>query len=122
MDYIEKLFKQHPFIYYIHGKYYALGVNTCAECDKRSVLLKDRYRAYEEGLKNDLEDATAWEIFRKLSFEATYFKETDKTLSMKEKIAELNFSEEDKCELSNQIKRYVDYWKKYNLSQFYSER
>lgn len=122
MDYIEKLFKQHPFIYYIHGKYYALGVNTCAECDKRSVLLKDRYRAYEEGLKNDLEDAAAWEIFRKLSFEATYFKETDKTLSMKEKIAELNFSEEDKCELSNQIKRYVDYWKKYNLSQFYSER
>lgn len=26
MDYIDKLFKQHPFIYYIGGKYYAFGV------------------------------------------------------------------------------------------------
>jgi hypothetical protein len=122
MDYIDKLFKQHPFIYYIHGKYYAFGVNTCAECDKRSVLLEDRYREYEDGTKRNLEESTAWEIFHKLSVEATYFKETDESLRVKEKFAELNFSEEDKRELSNQVKRYVDYWGKYNLSQFYNER
>lgn len=71
MDYIDKLFKQHPFIYYIGGKYYAFGVNTCTECNGKSVLLESRYKKFEESLKDDLSDEEAWRIFHKLSCEAS---------------------------------------------------
>lgn len=46
MNFVEKLFKQYPFIYYIGGTYYAMGSYVCAECDARSVTLECRYREF----------------------------------------------------------------------------
>lgn len=71
MDYINKLFGQYPFIYYINGKYYAFGTNVCTECNGKSLLLESKYKAFEESIKNDVTDEEAWIIFHKLSSEAS---------------------------------------------------
>ncbi|MEE0140472.1 MAG: hypothetical protein U0I41_01955 [Coprococcus sp.] len=114
MDYIDKLFNQHPFIYYIKGKYYAFGVNVCAECGGNSVFLESRYKAYEESIKNDVTDKEAWKIFCKLSLEASGA-ETKSIVHTKEEFAKLNFSEDDIKELAKQIERYRNYWREHHL-------
>ncbi len=114
MDYINKLFGQHPFIYYINGKYYAFGVNVCTECDGRSGFLESRYKAFEESVKNDITDEEAWKIFHKLSSEASGAK-TKSIVHAKEEFAKLNFSEDDIKELTKQIERYRSYWEEHNL-------
>lgn len=70
MDYIEKLFKQYPFIYFIGGKYYAFGSYVCSECDMRSVTLESRYKEFEDSIKEELTQKEAWKIFHKLIFKA----------------------------------------------------
>lgn len=114
MDYIDKLFKQHPFIYRINEKYYAFGVNVCVECNGRSQLLESRYKNFEESLKNDVTDEEAWRIFHKLSGEASGA-ETKSNVHAKEEFAKLNFSEDDIKELTKQIERYRSYWLEHNL-------
>lgn len=116
MDYIDKLFKQHPFIYYIGGKYYAFGVNTCTECNGKSVLLESRYKKFEESLKDDLSDEEAWRIFHKLSCEASSTEERTCVME-KEEFTKFSFGEEDMKELKKQIERYINYWQKHNLNQ-----
>lgn len=116
MDYIDKLFKQHPFIYYIGGKYYAFGVNTCTECNGKSVLLESRYKKFEESLKDDLSDEEAWRIFHKLSCEASSAEERTCVME-KEEFAKFSFGEEDMKELKKQIEIYINYWQKHNLNQ-----
>ena len=116
MDYIDKLFKQHPFIYFINGKYYAFGVNVCAECDGKSVLLESRYKDFEESLKSDVTDKEAWRIFHKLSCEASGAEDRS-YVNTKDEFAKLNFSEDNMKELTKQIERYVNYWKEHHLSQ-----
>lgn len=114
MDYIDKLFKQHPFIYRINEKYYAFGVNVCVECDGRSGLLESRYKNFEESLKNDVTDEEAWRIFHKLSSEASGA-ETKSNVHVKEEFAKFNFSEDDIKELTKQIERYRSYWLEHHL-------
>lgn len=114
MDYIDKLFKQHPFIYRINEKYYAFGVNVCVECDGRSALLESRYKNFEESLKNDVTDEEAWGIFHKLSSEARHA-ETKSIVYAKEEFARFNFSEEDIKELTKQIERFRNYWLEHHL-------
>ena len=36
MDYINKLFGQYPFIYYINGKYYAFGTDVCTNATEEA--------------------------------------------------------------------------------------
>lgn len=114
MDYIDKLFKQHPFIYHINGKYYAFGVNTCVECDGRSGLLESRYKNFEESLKINVTDEEAWRIFHKLSCEASRA-ETKNIVHAKEEFIKLDFSEDDIKELAKQIERYRSYWLEHHL-------
>lgn len=116
MDYIDELFKQYPFIYYIDGKYYAFGVNTCAECDGRSKLLESRYRHFEESFENDVTDQEAWRIFNKLSCEASGADRRD-LVREKEEFARFNFGEDAMKDLKKQIDRYRNYWKEHRLSQ-----
>ena len=119
MDYIEKLFKKHPFIYYIKGKYYAFGTLTCAECDGKSLLLEHRYKDFEENLKSDLTDVEAWEIFHKLSFEASIYRKKDgECVKIKEEFLKFGFDEDDIEELKSQMERCVEFFKKYELNQF----
>lgn len=114
MDYINKLFGQYPFIYYINGKYYAFGVNVCVECDDNSAFLESRYKAFEESVKNDITDEEAWRIFHKLSCEASGA-ETKSFVHTNEEFAKFNFSEDDLKELTKQIERYRKYWLEHHL-------
>lgn len=114
MDYINELFGQHPFIYYINGKYYAFGTNVCTECNGKSLLLESRYKAYEESFKSKVTNEDALTIFRKLSLEASGA-ETKSIVHAKEEFTKLNFSEDDIKELEKQIERYRNYWLEHHL-------
>lgn len=121
MDYIDKLFGQHPFIYYINGKYYAFGFGVCVECDGNSALLERRYKDFEDSLDMKLDDKEAWEIFHKLSAEASFAgKKSEECIRTKEEFGKMDFSEEDKTNLKKQINRYRKYWEERHLSQFFN--
>ena len=120
MDYLEKLFKQHPFIYFIGGKYYAFGTNACYECDNSSMLLDSRYKKFEESVNQELTQKEAWDIFHKIIFEADCVRKNKGFCSEPRKeILSFCFEENDMCELKRQVQRYIDYYKKYSLFEFY---
>ena len=110
MNYIEKLFKQHPFIYFIDGCYYAFGSGTCIKLDDSSILLKPRYDAYIASQNEDLKQYDAWCIFHKLMAEASAAqnKEGYKGNGML-LFDKIEFTKDQIEELSNQVKQYVDY-------------
>lgn len=119
MDYIEKLFKQHPFIYCINEKYYAFGTGVCSECDIGSVLLNSRYRRFEESIGKNLTTEEAWKVFYKLIFEAECVKDKKGIcFDAKKEISKFHFSEAEMQELKLQVERYIDYWKKYSFNNF----
>ncbi len=120
MDFIEKLFKQHPFIYRIGGKYYALGSYVCAECDMRSVTLESRYKEYEDSINENLSTQEAWKIFHRLMFRAENVRdETGYCSEPQKEILKFQFTNEEMSELKSQVERYVTYWKKYSFSAFF---
>ena len=119
MDYIEKLFKQYPFIYRIGGKYYAFGTGVCVECDCDSVLLENKYSDYESSIHKDLTVEDAWRIFHKLIFEADYMKDKNAyCTSTKEEFYNFHFSDDEMNELKMQIDRYIKYWEKYSFNTY----
>lgn len=119
MDYIEKLFKQHPFIYCISGRYYALGSYICAECDMKSITLESRYRRYEESINEELTSLEAWKIFHRLIFKAeTLRDEIGFCVDPQNEILKFHFSDDEMKELEMQIDRYLDYWHKYSLKDY----
>ena len=116
MDYIEKLFNQHPFIYLIGGKYYAFGSYVCAECDMRSVTLESRYREYEESISKNLTKEEAWKIFHRLIFKAECVRDENGYCdNPKKEILKFQFNDEEMNELKFQVERYITYWRKYSF-------
>lgn len=118
MNYIDKLFKQYPFIYCIGGEYYAFGTITCAKCGTSSVLLEKRYRAYEESINQDMENKEAWTIFHALMAEAQRVKIIKgECIKPQEEILKFNFNEEQMEELKSQMKRYTKYISDHQLAE-----
>lgn len=118
MDYIERLFKLHPFIYFINGKYYVFGAYVCTECDMKSVLLERKYKTYEDSLDEKLTKEEAWKIFHAVMFEAEREQENNgycTEAEAKKKFSKLKFSNAEMDELKAQIERYFMYWNKYSL-------
>jgi len=121
MDYIEKLFKQHPFIYHIGDKYYAFGNGVCAECDMHSVLLEGRYKTFELNVDNEeLTQKEAWELFHKLVFEAECVRgDAEFCSNPKDEISKFNFDEKQQDELKRQIERYIAFYRKHSLVDYF---
>ena len=119
MNYIEKLFKQYPFIYHIGERYYAFGSGVCTECGTSSLSLERSYKTFEENLNLNLTQKEAWNVFHKLVFEAENVREKcgfcDKPQT---EILKFSFDEKEMNELKSQIERYIDYWQKYSLKDF----
>lgn len=119
MDYIEKLFKQHPFIYFIGGKYYAFGSYVCSECDMRSVTLESRYRDYEDSINENLSTEEAWKIFHRLIFKAECVRDENGYCNEPQReISKFKFNSEEMEELKKQVERYIVYWQKYSFNTF----
>ncbi|MBR5598106.1 MAG: hypothetical protein IKW30_11970 [Lachnospiraceae bacterium] len=119
MNYIEKLFKQYPFIYFINGEYYALGTGVCAKVNLGSITLKARYERYISALNERITDQEAWKIFHKLIMEADFVKEKEKMYGCERDVfKELNFTETELSELEVQVQQYIEFWKKYNIKNF----
>lgn len=119
MDFIETLFKQPPFIYYISGRYYALGSYVCSECDMRSITLEGRYKEYEESVDENLSTQEAWRIFHRLIFKAECVRdEVGYCNAPQKELLKFRFNEEEMNDLKSQVERYVAYWQKYSFSTF----
>lgn len=119
MNYIEKVFKQYPFIYFIGGRYYAFGTGVCSECDTDSILLEKRYIDFEDSIGQDLTTEDAWGIFHKLIVEAEYMKDKNEICVYPEKeLLKFHFGENEMNELNEQVERYIDYWKKYKFDKY----
>ena len=119
MNYINKLFAQHPFIYHIGEKYYAFGNYTCYECDMRSVTLKSRYEEYRQSINEEISDREAWKIFHRLVFNAECVRNEKGYCSRpQEEIEKFEFNDKEMQELNKQIDDYISYYKKHSLSSF----
>ena len=119
MDYIEKLFKQFPFVYRINEEYYAFGTGICAKLDESSVLLKSRFNRYIASLTVDILDSEAWEIFRKVMSEANWKKDNlGYQGNEKKEFDKLGFNDLEIKELESQIQSYIDFYKKHNLKEY----
>ena len=66
MDYMNKLFKQHPFIYKISGKYYAFGNRVCSECTLNTPTLDLRFDRYCDACVENVTQGEARDIFAKV--------------------------------------------------------
>lgn len=123
MDYIEKLFKQFPFIYRINEEYYAFGTGVCAKLDQSSVLLKSRFNRYIDSLADDILDSEAWAVFRALMCEADCKKDNiGYQDNEKKQFYKLGFNDSDIHELELQIQLYIDFYKKHNLKEYMVNR
>jgi hypothetical protein len=118
MNYIEKLFKQHPFIYKIDGKYYAFGNNVCSECDYRSASLETKYNTYVQNSDKELESLEAWKIFHGVMFEAQIIRDKNMTYDCLEEFARIGLNEQNIKELEQQIDRYIYFFRRNNLVQY----
>lgn len=76
MNYVDKLFKQHPFVYCINNRYYAFGFGVCSKLDDNNSFLRNKYSLYIDSLKEEITDFEAWKIFLKVMNEANLKKRT----------------------------------------------
>ena len=109
MDYLDKLFSQHVFIYKISGKYYAFGIRVCAECKMNIPALELRYNRYCKAFNESVSQHEANDIFKKLKFIAEF---------VRDKAGECEKPKEEMKELKNQVEKYAEFWKKYKLHEF----
>lgn len=116
---IEKLFKKYPLIYYIRGRYYALGTGVCAECNASSCSLEYHYKHYIDNYKLDLTQQQAWKIWHGVVGEAELVRdEQGICLKPEEEIVKMEFSSQEIQELENQMEAYTSFWKKYKLQNY----
>ena len=119
MDYIEKLFKQFPFVYRINDEYYAFGTGMCVKLDNSSVLLKSRFNRYITSLTEDIPDSEAWNVFHALMSEANWVKDNlGYQGNEKKKFDKLSFNDSEINDLELQIQLYIDFYKKHNLKRY----
>ena len=123
-DYIEKLFKQYPFIYKIGDRFFAFGTGVCSECLKQDREgLKYRYKRYCDNVDVEMDRETAWKIFRKLNaIGEIIIQEEGPCYNPEEKIKEFNFNEEEMAELEAQIEQYVKNWVNHGLADWATGR
>ena len=130
---IEKVFKQHPFIYKIGMDFYVLGVGVCRKINSASDLTKRKYKSFWEAVDKGLTQKEAWSIIKGILFDAKTImekedgidiedgKEIDRTYEkLRKKLLGFNWNEKEKQELEIQVKKYNDFWIKHHISDMYS--
>ncbi len=119
MDYMNKLFKQHPFIYKISGKYYAFGNRVCAECTLNMPTLDLRFDRYCDACVENVTQGEARDIFAKVKSAAELVRDRVGACEKPEiEIEKFGFTDSEIKELEHQIDRYIDFWRNYKLNDF----
>lgn len=131
--FIEKVFKQHPFVYKIGGNYYIFGTGVCRKCEDDIDALKREYDLFEENVEVELTRQEASRIFKKvigiaeirMDAEDKKDKERGKKIprifrDLFETLMSFGFNEGEMTELEKQIERYVAFWQKYDLEDYIS--
>ena len=119
MNYIEKLFKQYPFLYCINNQYYIFGTGICKKVEDKDYFdSKKIYKYFKENLNEDLDQREAFLIFRKVVYFAEKRRLEDDYKGLDIKFEKLNFNDEEIKVLENHCKQYVDFFRKYNLNDY----
>ena len=118
-DYIDKLFKQYPFIYLIDDEYYAFGSGVCCKVPDGFSSLPYRYKEYIRCGSNNCERLQAWKAFHSLMNIASTIKdEKGFEFRPEDTFRTFSFNELSLCELVKQIESYKQYFQKYALMDY----
>ena len=120
---LEKLFKIHPFVFYIGGEYFVFGSGVCMECNNKSeyhVTLPLKYQKYIEAIDDDsVTNSQAWEIFYKLNNVANKVKDDAEHTNLKEQFEKYSFDEDELKEIQQQLEQFVCFFNKHDLGDHY---
>ena len=118
MNYLEKLSKQHEFIYFVGGKYYVFGYRACIECDYDKNNIDYIYKQYCENVDKELPEDFAWKLFYRLNSRALdIYEKKGRCNNVEEEIKKYEFSESEIKELYDQMDNYLKFFIKYGLGQ-----
>lgn len=119
---LEKLFKIHPFVFYIGGEYFVFGSGVCMECNNKSeyhVTLPLKYQKYIEAINDDtITKSQAWKIFSRLNSVADNVRDKAEHVNLKEQFEKLNFDDEELEEIQQQLEQFVCFFRKYDLANY----
>ena len=119
MDYIEKLFKQYPFVYLIDDCFYAFGTGVCAKVGNDRILTASHYSMYIKASNTSVEQYDAWRIFHKLVMTAESVKdENGFNGEVMKDFTKLGFTENQLKQVEEQVQRYIDYFQKYRIKDY----
>lgn len=121
MDFLENLFKQHPFIYCIDEKYYVFGTGVCVQTD--CDIAKKRYSWYVEAIADsNIQSDKAAYIFRNVvSVASTIQGEKGYATSiLLENFENFNFNADQLKTLQLQVEYYVKFYQKHSIYKYYS--
>lgn len=119
MNYIEKVFKQYPFLYFISNSYYVFGTGICYKVNEKVYDIQKRYDLYLNGLNEKISQEEARKIFKKVVGISTNIRDEIgiETYPLK-KFSDFHFNKKEIEELEKQCKQYVDFFRKYHLGDF----
>lgn len=119
---LEELFKKRPFVYLVNDIYYAFGTGVCARCDKEAtyLTLPSRYQDYISAQSEDcISQKEAWDIYRRLVSVADAVKDGEDHIHLENQFKKLDFTDEDKNKIEQQLRNLVEFFKKHSLADFY---
>lgn len=119
MNYIEKVFKQYPFLYFINNSYYVFGTGSCYKANEKLYGIQNRHYLYLNNLNEELSQEEARKIFKKVVGASKSIRDKIgiETNPLK-KFNDFHFNEEEIKELEKQCKQYIDFFRKYHLDDF----
>ena len=123
MNYIEKLFKQKPFVYKIQDEYYAFGTGVCSKIPYgKYITLESRFQNYLDLCDGNGSREEAYDAFLWLASVAET--ERDANTAGAHPIASFNrmpIEPEEITDLNQQIDQYIKYIHDYKLSEYVNE-
>lgn len=103
--YIEKLFKQYPFIYETESNYFIFGQNVC--CIASEGRIPSLYNSYKESLNKDNKDEMI-KYFKKIKTYASYTASNNTDVHPLNTFEQIKFPIEQIQKLVEQINIYID--------------
>lgn len=120
MNYIEKIFKQYPFIYSVNDQFYIMGSYICQKIDekyRKDILII--YNYYKSNRDLELTQKEASKIFRKVVNISNIVRiEVGMKMYPNDEFKKYNFSEEEIKEFEKQCKEYIAFFRKYHLEDY----
>lgn len=120
---LEKLFKIRPFVFYVRGDYFAFGSGVCMRYNNQQrnpIMLPLRYEKYQDALKHvNITQKDAWDAYRRVNAIAENNQSIDDYPHLQKKFEQLQFSDEEKESIQQQLDQVETFFRKNHLCDYY---